>query len=400
MPRTFRIDSFGAPAAPAFQRLTEGGSMTIERPFKEYYDFEHLRKVLMRETAEGPVPIIDPFVDPEILCEVTGSDFPAESLLELINLGPEPTMEQLELGVRLMDLEVAFSEAVGYDYAITIPIVPVPRTDYLVRENPGQDGKLRSWQDEHQGLIMDKEDFERFSWPPVETVSIISVEYTASKLPEGMKVLAFINGIFEDLKRLMGIEQMAIKSIEEPELCGDILEKLTVLAEEATDKCAAHPDVGAIFYGEDMGFNTSLMLSPAWMREWVIPRLKRLADACHRHGKPFLLHSCGQIDALMEDLIEVVGIDARHSFQDNIEPVEEVYGKYGDRISILGGLDVDLLARGTPQEVAERTRRILEACAPGGGFCMGSGNSVTNFVKIENYYAMLDETRRWNEEHS
>jgi uroporphyrinogen decarboxylase len=142
------------------------------------------------------------------------------------------------------------------------------------------------------------------------------------------------------------------------------------------------------------------MLSPAWMREWVVPRLKRIADACHRHGKPFLLHSCGQIDALMEDLIEVVGIDARHSFQDNIEPVEGVYGKYGDRISILGGLDVDLLARGTQQEVADRTRRILEVCAPGGGFCMGSGNSVTNFVRIENYYAMLDETRKWNEEHS
>jgi uroporphyrinogen decarboxylase len=374
--------------------------MTIERPFKDYYDSEHFRQVLMRETTEGPVPIIELFADPEIMCEVTGSDFPAESLLELINLGLEPTMEQLELGVRLMDLVVAFSVAVGYDYAISIPLVPLPLTDYLFRENPQQGGKLRSWQDEHQGLIMNRDDFERFAWPPLEAVNIIPVEYTASKLPEGMKVMAFINGIFEDLKRLMGIEQMAIKSIEEPELCGDILERLTVLAEEAVDKSAAHPEVVAILYGEDMGFNTSLMLSPAWMREWVVPRLKRIADACHRHGKPFLLHSCGQIDALMEDFIEVVGIDARHSFQDNIEPVEEVYRKYGDRISILGGLDVDLLARGTQQEVADRTRRILEVCAPGGGFCMGSGNSVTNFVRIENYYAMLDETRKWNEEHS
>jgi len=374
--------------------------MTIETPFKDYYDSEHFRQVLMRETTEGPVPIIELFADPEIMCEAAGVDFPAERVLELINLGLEPTMEQLELGVRLMDLVVAFSVAVGYDYAITIPLIPVPRTDFLLRENPQQGGKLRSWQDEHQGLIMNRDDFERFAWPPLEAVNIIPVEYTASKLPEGMKVMAFINGIFEDLKRLMGIEQMAIKSVEDPELCGDILERLTVLAEEAVDKSAAHPEVVAILYGEDMGFNTSLMLSPAWMREWVVPRLKRIADACHRHGKPFLLHSCGQIDALMEDFIEVVGIDARHSFQDNIEPVEEVYVKYGDRISILGGLDVDLLARGTQQEVADRTRHILEVCAPGGGFCMGSGNSVTNFVRIENYYAMLDETRKWNEEHS
>ena len=74
--------------------------MTIERPFKDYYDFEHFRQVLMRETTEGPVPIIELFADPEIMCETAGVDFPAERVLELINLGMEPTMEQLELGDR------------------------------------------------------------------------------------------------------------------------------------------------------------------------------------------------------------------------------------------------------------------------------------------------------------
>jgi uroporphyrinogen decarboxylase len=142
------------------------------------------------------------------------------------------------------------------------------------------------------------------------------------------------------------------------------------------------------------------MLSPKFMRKYVIPRHKRIADACHKHGKPFLLHSCGQIDALMKDLIEVVGIDARHSYADNIEPVEKVYKKYHDRIAILGGVDVDLLSRGTAEQVRARTRQILNACAPGGGFAIGSGNSVTNYCKIENYYAMIDETRKWNEEHA
>jgi len=94
-----------------------------------------------------------------------------------------------------------------------------------------------------------------------------------------------------------------------------------------------------------------------------------------------------------------VGIDGRHSFQDNIEPVEEVYRKYSDRISILGGVDVDILARGTPEQVRARTREILEACASGGGYLMGSGNSVTNYCRLDNYLAMLDETRQWNRQH-
>jgi len=99
----------------------------------------------------------------------------------------------------------------------------------------------------------------------------------------------------------------------------------------------------------------------------------------------------------MEDLIETVGIDVRHSFQDNSYPVESFYKKYSDRIGVAGGLDVDLLLRGTPEDVRLRTKEILETCASGGRYVMGSCNSVTNYCKIENYYAMIDETRKWNE---
>ena len=373
--------------------------MKMERPFKEQPDFDYLRRVLMRETTGGPVPIIELLADVEIMSETTGIDFPADGLQEFLEMDSEPTEESIQLGLRLIDLSVEFSETVGYDYATMTPLIPIRRTPTQPKENPQQGGKVRVWQNEHQGLIMNRDDFDAFEWPDVDSVNMLPIEYCATRIAEGMKVMVFIFGIFEDLRALMGFEQTAFKSLEEPELCDDILEKLTVLEEVAVDKAAAHPAVGAIFYSEDMGFNTGTMLSPGWMREHVIPRHRRLADACHKHDKPFLLHSCGQIDALMEDEIEVVGIDGRHSFQDNIEPVEDVYRKYGERISILGGMDVDLLARGTTEQVKERTRQILEACAPGGGFCMGSGNSVNNFCKIENYYAMLDEARKWNEEH-
>lgn len=80
-------------------------------------------------------------------------------------------------------------------------------------------------------------------------------------------------------------------------------------------------------------------------------------------------------------------------------PVEEWYHKYRDRIYILGDLGIDLFSRGTVEQVHARTRQILEQCTPGGCFCMGTGNSVTNFCKTENSYAMLDETKMWDEEH-
>ncbi|MBW2179314.1 MAG: uroporphyrinogen-III decarboxylase-like protein, partial [Deltaproteobacteria bacterium] len=126
---------------------------------------------------------------------------------------------------------------------------------------------------------------------------------------------------------------------------------------------------------------------------------KRCAQAWHKYGKPFILHSCGQIDALMEDLIKEVGIDGRHSFEDVIESVESIYERYGDRIAILGGVvDVGLLSMGSTDQVRARVRKILDTCGKNGGFAIGFGNLVTNYAKIENYYAMIDETRKWNEE--
>jgi uroporphyrinogen decarboxylase len=374
----------------------------IQQPFKQGANFEHLRKVIMRETTEGSIPIIEMGVDGEVMAEVTGIDFPSSDynkLKTMYQAGSLDEMDQetMEIGMRFMDLSINFSKMVGYDYVIATPVVPIRRTKANLKNDPNCEGTVRTWQDEHQGLIMSRQDYDAYTWPSMESINMMSLDLLQGMMQPGAQVLCFIMGIFEDLRVLMGFEQMAYKSIDEPELLGDILENLTILCEAAVDKGASHPACGAIFYADDLGHTNSTMVSPKFMREWIFPRQKRIADACHKHGKPFLLHCCGQVDTIMEDLIETVGIDARHSFQDNIEPVEEVYRKYGDRIAILGGVDVDLLSRGTPEQVRARTREILEVCAPGGGYCMGSGNSLPNFVNVENYYAMLDETRKWNE---
>ncbi len=372
--------------------------MRIGKPFKKNHDWGHMADVLTRRTREGPVPIFEGVVDAEIACDILGYKFPVERVAEISKPGPRPTLEQMWYGYRLIKLAVEFYMGMGYDYVVMPPIILLPRTEMHLRKNPKQGNLVRAWQNEHEGLIKNRKDFENFPWPSPKTINMAAINYTQWRIPRTMKVAAYLIGIFEDLRCLMGFEQMAIKSIEEPDLVTDILDKLHEIELAAIEKCAAHKGVGVVLYSEDLAFNRGTMLSPNWIRENLIHRYKRSVEICHKYGKPFLLHSCGQIDAIMEDLIEDVKIDARHSFQDNIEPVEEVYRKYGDRISIVGGVDVDLLARGSEDRVRKRTREILEACAPGGGFIMGSGNSVTNFCKVENYLAMLDETRKWNQE--
>jgi uroporphyrinogen decarboxylase len=91
----------------------------------------------------------------------------------------------------------------------------------------------------------------------------------------------------------------------------------------------------------------------------------------------------------MEDLINYVGIDAKHSFEDTSYPVTEYKELYGDRIAILGGVDMDKLSRAPLDEFVEYVKDVIRRCAPGGGYALGCGNTVANYVKLENYLAMI-----------
>ena len=93
--------------------------------------------------------------------------------------------------------------------------------------------------------------------------------------------------------------------------------------------------------------------------------------------------------------IDDIGIDARHSFEDNIEDVVTAHKKYGHRVAHLGGIDMDFICRATESELRERVRYTLGECMPSGGYCLGTGNSVANYIPLENYLAMLDEGRKF-----
>ena len=111
----------------------------------------------------------------------------------------------------------------------------------------------------------------------------------------------------------------------------------------------------------------------------------------HAAGRPYLLHSCGKLHDIIDDLLDDVGIDAKHSFEDTIEDVRQVKKTYGRRTALLGGIDVDVLCRAQPEAIRARVRDTLDACQPGGGYCLGTGNSVANYIPLDNYLAMVEE---------
>ena len=89
-----------------------------------------------------------------------------------------------------------------------------------------------------------------------------------------------------------------------------------------------------------------------------------------------------------------MGFDGRHSYEDNIMPVEEAYEVYGDRIAILGGMDMDFVYRETPENIYRRSMQMLErSAAGGGGYALGTGISVADYLPFDHYMAILQTAR-------
>jgi len=151
--------------------------------------------------------------------------------------------------------------------------------------------------------------------------------------------------------------------------------------------------IGAMISNDDWGFKTQPMLSPEDMRKYVIPWHKRIVETIHKSGCPAILHSCGNLESVMDDIIDDIGYDAKHSYEDIIIPVEEAYDRWGGRIAILGGIDLDFVCRSTPEKIRERCLNMLKRTSKKGGYALGSGNSIPDYVPYDNYMAMISSVR-------
>ena len=252
----------------------------------------------------------------------------------------------------------------------------------------------REWAVEGIGLIDSWEDVEAFPWSAIEA-DYQPYEIYDQILPEGMKIYASSSFFEHVLENLLGYEGLFLKLVDDPKMVKTVFDNWGELVLGYYQNVVDFDCVGAVWHADDLGYKTGTMLSPEDLRSYVFPWLQKFADVAHEHGKLFLLHSCGNYfgNGVIEDLIGL-GVDVIHSFQDVIMPVGDVMAAYGNRIGLAGGVDVDCLCRMREEQLREYLRNILENCADG-RFAFGSGNTIANYIPVENYLIMLEEGRNW-----
>ena len=303
---------------------------------------------------------------------------------------------------------INFYYRMGYDYfpdtrpfrylaSMLVPKVRVAKDTALLPHKGGYHDTTkkegcREWVEEGVGVISSWEDFNRFPWDRIKLDLDNHYDFLNRNVPEGMKAMVSGSLYEQVLERILGYEGLFYLLHDDARLVKEVSRKWGRVMYDFYQNVIEREVVGGIFHFDDLGYKTGTMISPDILKDIFFPYFKKYALLAHRHSKMFWFHSCGNVLEVVENLIEDVGIDAFHSFQDIIIPVIEFKKKYQSRIATLGGVDVDKLARLDESNLRKYIGGILDECMPRGRYAFGSGNSITNYIPVESYLIMLEES--------
>jgi hypothetical protein len=154
--------------------------------------------------------------------------------------------------------------------------------------------------------------------------------------------------------------------------------------------------VDAIMPGGDFSDSTGPMISPQSIRDIFLPGMKRLSDYCHKAGVRVMSHNCGNNWKIMDMLIEA-GYECWQSIACKTADMDlkSLKEKYGDQIAFWGGINIETLVSGTPEENREDVLYALKYAAPGGGLILGTSNSVCYGSRYENYLTALETAHKY-----
>ncbi len=346
-------------------------------------DYENIVKAANNQWVDH-IPLYEHIIGPKVMEEITGNR-PHDIMFS-------KDMSESREGFRQY---WDFWKTMGYDTA---------SMEFLLTGALINGGALG---DHKEGCIKDRSDFEQYPWDEVpqrffEMYDPYIRNFEATR-PAGMKGIGGVgNGLFEAVQDLVGYIDLCYIEADDEDLYADIFKAMGNVEYTIWDRfMTEYSDTFCLMrFGDDLGFKQQTLISPDDIRTHIIPVYKKIVDRVHKANKPFLLHSCGYIFDVMDDLIQTVGINAKHSNEDQIAHFSVWVDRYGDRIGNFGGIDTDVLCRNSPGYIRDYILDCLEKVKGHGGIAFSSGNSIPDYVPTEGYLAMIETVREWRRDKS
>jgi uroporphyrinogen decarboxylase len=295
-------------------------------------------------------------------------------------------------------------------YGVSLDTLPKRLGNHLLRvdlnfpHRLSQDGKAYfdwwgvGWSTETEGYwpvitpLAEATNLDAYPWPDPTAPDLLDDAAKIIARDAGEHFIAPNLGfvLFERAWSLRGFENFCMDLVTNPAYVGELLDRITEI-QLAVARRFIELGVDGGYYGDDYGAQKNMLISPKHWREFFKPRLARLFAVFRQAGLPVILHSDGDIDEIIPDLVEI-GLTTLNPVQPEVINHAWLKQTFGTRLSFYGGVSTQsVLPLGTPAQVRDAARECMRVLAPDGtGLVLAPSHRMTADIPMENVDALLD----------
>jgi uroporphyrinogen decarboxylase len=242
-------------------------------------------------------------------------------------------------------------------------------------------------------FVLPEPTLANYNWPdPTAKHRFVPSAKAFEKGDDRYAMASIAHIVFERAWMMRGMENILMDMVANPEFLHKLLDTICDWNLAVMQGMLEYP-FDAVYLGDDWGSQRGLIMGPRLWREFVKPRAERLYKAAHAKGRKVFIHSCGDVDEIFDELVEM-GVDVFNPFQPEVMDTFELAREYKGRMGFWGGISTQkLLPYGTPDEVRAGVADILKRIGAGGGYIAAPAHETPKDVPVENIVAMIEVMR-------
>lgn len=314
-------------------------------------------------------------------CELAVDRALAEKLMEW----GQPDSERADLEANIYNVEEAKALAarLGKDNICCLIKAPI-----YAEKIEGKEGRLFYG----DGLVRTEEDLDMLVLPdPHDDALYAEAEEFARNKGDYSLWFTTRMGVF-NAWLTMGVEPFSVALYENRPFVEEVLDRYYNWMEVVAERIC-QLDFDVFFTTDDMAFKSQPFFSPKVFEELILPRHRKVAE---KITIPWCMHSDGNLMPFLDNILDL-GIDGLHPIEKGAMDIRDMKRDYGDRICLLGNVDLNLLGIGTTEQVDEEVRGLIRDVAPGGGYIVTSGNSLAAYLNPTNVLALSEAVQKYGE---
>jgi uroporphyrinogen decarboxylase len=244
-----------------------------------------------------------------------------------------------------------------------------------------------------EGRVLPEPSLAGYSFPnPLDPRFFAGIDEKIAQYPDRFRVFQIGFSLYERAWTLRGMERLMMDFIDHPDFARELFRRIADYNVAQVQEALKY-DIDAVYFGDDWGQQHGLQMGPRRWREFIYPELKRMYGIVREAGKFVMIHSCGDVDELFDDLI-AAGLHCFNPFQPEVMDIYRLLPKYRGRLAFHGGLSTQkILPFGSMNDVWKEVQRLLDL-GRDGGYIFAPAHDVEGDVPLENMLAAIEMVQK------